>query len=155
MRMLNIVIILFIVYLSVGIFDQVFDKDLNAYGNGGTSFFFNTLLQPWQWQGVSNNFFYFFGAILVGAIGVAVAGSLFGRSDISSLAITAGVFASIGVIPCVSLYSFITRNVGLFACPIGELCGPAQIAGALTAGILAMIYLFTVMEWWFWRAMTQ
>jgi hypothetical protein len=163
MRLAPMTVFMFVIYLSIGVFDQIFDANLNAYGNGSTSFLFNTLLQPWNWSGTIviggisfPTFILLFGSIVSVGVGVAVTGSLFGRSDISVLAPMAAAFASLGAIPIISLYNFVTRNVALFSdCTIGVTCAPAQIAGALSAGVLAIMYLFTVFEWWFWRQTTQ
>ena len=67
-----------------------------------------------------------------------------------------GAFMSLGAVPIINLYSFVTRNVGQMAgCSIGQVCAPANIFGALSAGILAIMWIFTGLEWWAWRATTQ
>lgn len=162
MRLGPMSIFLFVLYISIGIFDQTFDANLNAYGNSGENFIFATLLQPWNWGGyttilgfsVPNMIFVLSSAITV-AVGIALTGALFGRSDIATLFGLFTLFIGLGAVPIIAFYSFVTRNVGMFACTVGESCGPANIAGALSAGVLMVMWLFTCMEWWAWRATTQ
>lgn len=163
MRLAPMTVFMFVVYLMIGIFDQTLDPNLNAYGNAGSNFLFATILQPWNWTGTVNilgfatvSMLGILGTMLVVATGIAVAGSVLGRSDITTLYAPFLAFMAIGAAPILVLYSFVTRNVGMFAgCTIGEICGPAQIIGALTAGVLAIMWLYTCMEWWAWRATTQ
>ena len=164
MKIGPVTIMMFVIYLFIGIFDQVFDPNLNAYGNAGQDFLFNTILQPWNWSGTAT--FTIFGqsvpmflAVLFGAItlavGISLAGSIFGRSDIFTLFPLFTAFLTLGAIPCLSLYNFVSRNVAMFTnCEIGQPCGPAMIFGALTAGVLAIMWMFTCVEWWAWRSTT-
>jgi hypothetical protein len=156
---------MFVMYLMIGIFDQVFDSNLNvidAYGNAGQNFLFATILQPWNWGGTINlplvgavpMFLMILGSAITIAVGIAVFGAVLGRSDITTLFALFLAFTALGAAPCIVLYNFVARNVGQFACTIGEPCGTAMIFGALTAGILAIMWLFTCMEWWAWRAAT-
>lgn len=163
MRLGPMSVFMFVLYLMIGIFDQTLDSNLNAYGNGGTSYIFATILQPWNWSGTVNiagftvpSLILLLGSAITVAVGIALAGAIVGRSDIFSLFSLFVVLLSLGMAPCIVLYSFVSRNVGMFAnCNIGEPCGPAMIFGALSAGILAVMWLFTCMEWWAWRATTQ
>lgn len=162
MRLGPMTVFMFVLYLMIGIFDQTLDPNLNGYGNTGSNFLFATILQPWNWTGTVNilgfatiSMLGLLGTALVVATGIAVAGSILGRSDISTLYPTFIALMTIGAGPCVVLYGFVTRNVGMFAgCTIGTLCGPAQIIGALTAGVLAIMWLFTCVSWWAWRETT-
>jgi len=163
MRLGPMTVFMFVTYLMIGIFDQTLDPNLNAYGNSGTSFVLATILQPWNWSGTVtiagftvSSLILILGSAVVIATGVALIGSILGRSDISVLFALFTALLSLGAIPCIILYNFVTRNVGMFTgCTIGSPCGPAQIIGALSAGILAVMWLFTCLEWWAWRATTQ
>jgi len=163
MRLGPMTVFMFVLYLMIGIFDQTLDPNLNGYGNSGANFLFATIIQPWNWTGTVNilgfttlSFIGILGTAIVVATGIAAAGSLLGRSDISTLFPLFIAFTTIGSAPCLSLYNFMTRNVGQFAgCTIGQTCGPASIIGALSAGILGLMWLFTCMEWWAWRSTTQ
>jgi ABC-type maltose transport system permease subunit len=164
MRLGPMTIFMFVMYLMIGIFDQTLDPSLNAYGNAGGDFLFNTIIQPWNWSGTVtfpilgpvSSFILILGSAISVAVGIAVLGSILGRSDISVLFALFTAFAALGAVPCIVLYNFVSRNVALFTnCQLGEPCGPAMIFGALTAGILAVMWLFTCVEWWAWRATTQ
>jgi hypothetical protein len=167
MKLGPMTVFMFVMYLFIGIFDQTFDKNLNvldAYGNAGQNFLFATILQPWNWGGTIDlplvgavpMFLMILGSAISVAVGIAVFGSILGRSDISTLFALFVAFTTLGALPCIVLYNFVARNVGMFVtdCVVGQPCGPAMIAGALTAGILAIMWLFTCVEWWAWRSAT-
>lgn len=162
MRLGPMVIFLFVLYLSIGIFDQVLDKDLNAYGNSASNFAFAVILQPQNWSGTSqflgfqvSNLLLIFTSALVVTAGITLSTFLVTKSDLSLLFGLFIMFASLGVVPIGMLYTFVTKNVALYGCTIGETCIEAQMVGALTAGILAIMWLFTCVEWWAWRPTTQ
>lgn len=157
-------VFMFVMYLMIGIFDQTFDPYLNAYGNSAQNWVFATILQPWNWSGSITlpiigtvpSLITILGSALVVALGIAVLGSILGRSDISALFALFVAFLSLGSSVCVILYNFVSRNVAMFTnCETGQVCGPAMIFGVLSAGILAVMWLFTCLEWWAWRATTQ
>lgn len=158
-------VFMFVMYIMIGIFDQVFDPNLNvinAYGNTATNFAFAAILQPWNWSGTITIFGMQFPSLLLilgsavsVAVGIALFGTVIGRSDIVLLFGVFTAFMSLGALPCIVLYNFVSRNVAMFTnCQLGEPCGPAMIFGALTAGVLAVMWLFTCMEWWAWRSAT-
>lgn len=158
MRLLHLSVLFFVIYLSIGVFDQVFDNNLQPIGGSLTgNFVLMTLLQPQNWS--TNGLLIILGlGIVVGTV-AALAGSVsaFGititRSDISALFPLFLVLVGLGSVPIISFYSFITRNVGQFACTVGSSCPPAMIIGSLTAGVLALVWIFTCLEWWLWRPM--
>jgi len=153
MRLGPFIVVLFVMYIVMGLLNATLDPTLFAYGTTGTSFL-NILIQPWIWSG--NTFI----LLLVGAVftisAITAASAFLSRSDILTLAGLAGIFLSMGAVPIVALYDFITRNIGQFAgCIPGTACGPASIIGALTAGVVALMYCMTILEWWLWRPTTQ
>ena len=155
-------VVMLIIYLMIGIFDQTLDPTLQGYGNGVNGFVFATILQPWNWSGTVDifgvsvpSFFGILGSAITIAVGIALIGSVLGRSDIVTLFSLFVAIMSLGSLPCIVLYSFVTRNVGMFAgCVANQPCAPANIFGAITAGILAIMWLFTCLEWWAWRQTT-
>jgi hypothetical protein len=159
-------VFMFVIYLMIGIFDQIFDPNLNvldAYGNAGQNFLFATIIQPWNWGGTIYlplvgavpTFFAILGSAITVAVGIAIAGSILGRSDIFTLFPLFVAFTTLGSLPCIVLYNFVSRNVAMFTnCQVGQPCGPAMIFGALTAGVLAIMWLFTCVSWWAWRETT-
>lgn len=153
MRLAPFTILLFVMYITIGIYDQTISDQGVSYGNGGESFLFNALLQPWNWSGMS--FLVLLGSAVFVAAGVAAGTAFFSRSDINSLYALFLAFVAIGAVPIISIYNFVTRNVGMYACTVGTSCGPANIVGALTAGVLAIFWIFTCVEWWSWRPATQ
>jgi len=155
MRLAPFLMVLFVLYVMMGLIDQTMNPSLQAYGNGAGSAWLTALTQPWNWQG--NSLLLLLGTSVVAAVGIAVGTSFFSRSDIVTLAALAYAFMAMGAIPLITLYSFVTRNVGWFIpdCTIGQPCGPANIIGGLTVGVLGLFYLFTVLEWWMWRPATQ
>jgi hypothetical protein len=161
MRLGPMTVFLFVLYLSMGIFDQTLSSDLNAYGNGGTSFVFLSLIQPWNWGGTTNvlgyevpNFLGILGSAITIAVGIAVLGSVLGRSDITTLFALFLSMMSLGAMPIIMFYGFITRNISPYACTIGTACLEANILGALSAGVLGIMWLYTCLEWWAWRNTT-
>lgn len=164
MRLGPMTVIMFIIYLGIGIFSQTLDTGLNTMGNANQDFLFNTIMQPQNWSGMFTipltgiqvpMFLAVLGSAITIAVGISMGTSLISRSDISVLFSLFLAFVSLGALPCIDLYMFVTRNVNMFACSVGEPCFVANLFGALTAGILAIMWLFTCLEWWAWRATTQ
>jgi hypothetical protein len=157
MRLGYFIVILFAMYVGMGLIDQTMNPQLQAYGNGASGAFFSSLIQPWNWQ--DNSLIQLLGASVVIAVGIAAGASFISRSDIATLASLAYAFMALGAIPIVMFYSFVTRNVATFVtdCQLNPAlaCGPANIIGGLTAGVLGLFYVFTVLEWWMWRPTTQ
>jgi hypothetical protein len=96
------------------------------------------------------------GTIAIGVTTILIGSTIFSKSDIVTLFGLFLIFMSIGAVPCVSLYSFVTREIGLYTsdCIIGEPCEVAMIFGGLSAGILMLLWLWSCLEWWLWRATT-
>jgi|WetSurMetagenome_2_1015567.scaffolds.fasta_scaffold35926_2 hypothetical protein len=154
MRLGTFMVVLFVMYLLMGLVDKTLDPNLIAYGTTGTTFL-DILIQPWAWT--TNSFL----LLLVGSVftisAITAATSVLTRSDILTLAGLAGVFISMGSVPIIRLYDFMTRNIGPFIseCIPGQACLPASMLGALTAGVVALMFAMTVLEWWLWRPTTQ
>ena len=153
MRLGHFVVVLYVIYIVIGIIDQVMSPTLQMYGNGASGVFLAALTQPWVWQ--NNSLLLLLGGAVVAGAAIAAGTSFFSRSDISSLSALATAFFALEVIPLVGLYDFVSRNVGMYACSAGGACGEANIIGGLTVGVIGVMYLFTVLEWWMWRPTTQ
>lgn len=153
MRLAPLVIVLFIIHLTIGFVDVAFNENLDAYGNSLTNYPFAMILQPWNWQG--NSLYFLFAGIVAAATGIAVTGLVLGRSDLVLLQPIFIIFVSVGAIPIINLYSFVTRHSATFACTVGESCFVSNIFGAITAGFLGIIWMFACLEWWAWRPTTQ
>lgn len=153
MRLGPFFIVLFVIHISIGLLDKVLSTTLNEFQTVSTgSTFMDLLIQPWMW---SNNAFIL---IVLGSVftvsAITAATAYLTRSDILVLAGLAGIFISMGAIPIVNLYSFVTRNVEQYACTPGD-CMASAIIGGLTAGVIGLMYVMTVLEWWLWRPTTQ
>jgi len=163
MKLGPMTILMFVIYLFIGIFDQTFNADMTVTGNIEQNWLFSTIVQPWNWGGTISfgglqvpMMITILGSAIVVAAGIAIAGSIFSRSDITTLFALFVAFLALGAAPCIVLYNFVTRNVGMYIsdCVVGQPCGPAIIFGALTAGVLAIMWLFTCVSWWAWRETT-
>jgi hypothetical protein len=163
MRLAPMTVFMAVLYLMIGIFDVALDPQLQGYGNGGTGFLFATLFQPWNWSGTINlplvgavpSFLSILGVAITVSVGVALLGSILGRSDIANLFPLFIALTTLGAMPCLVLYNFVSRNIGQMAgCDIMATCVPANVIGALVAGVLAIMWLFTCLEWWAWRSTT-
>jgi len=156
-------IVFFIIYIVIGLLDQTANSDLTAYGNGGDNMMFATLLQPWNFGSTNVNIggiqvptlLGILGSAITIAVGIALISSVIGRSDIVTLYALFGAFLALGAPTIIVLYSFLTRNVGMMACAAGTNCYAANLVGALLAGSMGIMWLFTCGEWWAWRSMTQ
>ncbi len=151
MKLSNIIMILIIVQASIIILDQVYstDYELTSYGSNESTVW-NFVTDPTGWSGSDLLLFFASLTAVSGLIGVGV--YLVTKSDTS---LFFGVFTfllGIGAIPIVSLYQVFTRNVSAFGCTAMP-CTPAIIVWALTGGILAILYVLAVLEWWSNRRM--
>lgn len=154
MRLGPFFVVLFVIHICIGLLDKVLTPTLTGFQSISTgSTFMDILIQPWLWS--SNTFLTLLITSVFAISAITAATAYLTRSDILTLAGLAGVFISMGAIPIVSLYSFITRNVGMFACTPGQACAAAAVIGSLTAGVVGLMYAMTVLEWWLWRPTTQ
>lgn len=173
MRLAPMMVVLFVMYIVMGLLDQTLDPTLQGFGtcynstvlawnvtgatgncaNGAGINFFSLITQPYLWK--DNSFLLTLIAAVFVVSAITAAAAYLTRSDILVLAGLAGIFFSMGSVTLVKLYDFVTRNVGQFACNVGEACGPATIVGALVAGVVGLMYAMTVLEWWLWRPTTQ
>jgi hypothetical protein len=77
------------------------------------------------------------------------------RSDLSMMGPIFIFLLGIGFIPVAILYNFITRETGMYACSAHTLnCWPAEIAGAIIAGTLFVMWIAACIEWWTQRSMS-
>jgi len=157
-------VIMFVIYVFIGLFDKLFTAEMNYQGSNSLGdFVLATLFHPNIWSGsvvilgfTVPTMLTVFGTVILTGTAIIIGSTILGKSDIVTLFGLFLIFMSIGAIPCVSLYSFVTRNVGMFVtdCIIGQPCGVAMIFGALSAGILMLMWLFSCLEFWLWRQTT-
>jgi len=146
MKLSNMIMILVILQASILLYDAVAgdDYELTSY-ESNESVIWNFVADPSGWTGTSLLLIFGSLTLVSGAIGVGV--YLVTKSDTS---LFFGVFTLLlgaGAIPITSLYLAFTRNVEAFGCTEMP-CMPAIIVFALTGGILAILYVLSVLEWW-------
>ena len=149
-RQAPFLLFLFIVYLTIGVYDQLFDQAGNPYDIN--SFIFTALFQPTQWT-QSGLWILFAGAIVTSGA-IAGIGAVLTKSDIITLSGVAGVLFSVGAIPIITVYNFVYRNANTFVCEAGDPCGAGTIAAVLIAGPLMLYWTYIVLGWWMWRETT-
>jgi len=146
MKLSNMIMILVILQASILLYDAVAgdDYELTSY-ESNESVIWNFVADPSGWTGTSLLLIFGSLTLVSGAIGVGV--YLVTKSDTS---LFFGVFTLLlgaGAIPIVSLYNMFNRNISFFGCNSIP-CTPAIIVWALTGGILAILYVLSVLEWW-------
>jgi hypothetical protein len=168
MRLFYLASVLFIAYIIIGLLNQTLQSDLRPIGvtSEPSNFIYDIFIQPnlWNLNGESgfSTLIGIFGGLTAVAVGIAVAATVFGRSDIAVLAIPAGIFLSLGAMPILSIYQFLIRNIGSMACNISpqaaiistSSCLPASLIGTLVAGTLGLLWVLIILEWWLWRPLT-
>ena len=153
MRLGPFMIVLFVMYIALGLLNHTLNSNLYDYNSTGTTFL-DILIKPWIWS--DNPFLVLVAGAAIAIAGLTTAIGIITRSDIVTLSGLAGAFISMGAVPIMALYDFMSRNIGQFAgCIPGDTCAAASIIGALTGGILALMWVMTVMEFWLWRPVTQ
>lgn len=156
MRMTPMIMVMFIMYIMIGIYHQTIGPTGQISGDSG-SFLFNIIIQPWNWSGTTGsipNLLLLLGGIFGISVGAVVAMSFISKSDIATLSPIFLAIVVAGAPPILSLYNFVVSEMGYYVCTVGEECGPANILGWLTAGILALYWIFTCLQWWTWRETT-
>jgi len=111
----------------------------------GNNDIWDGVLNPWK-GGDSRYILALLGfALLIGAVGFY---PFTNRSDISLLSMP---FAFILMAPMpiiISLYSFISSQVGSFACAVTESCYVSQFVGIIFCGSLLLAWGAACLEWW-------
>ena len=157
MRMAPMVMVMFVIYISIGVYYATLGDNGLISGDPGSPLF-NIIVQPDNWKGDSTfgipNVLLAFGAIFAAFVGIATVVSFVSKSDLALLSPMFFFFVLAGTPAILSLYKFVTNDVGKFLCNVGEPCGPANLLGYLTAGILALYWIFTCIQWWTWRETT-
>ena len=123
-------VVLFIMYIVIGLLNKTLDPSLQNYGGTGVTFF-QIFAQPWLWS--TNSFILFLISAVGLTAGITTAIGLATKSDILTLAGFEGIIMTMGSYAIWDLDDFITRNVGQFInCVPNQACLDANILGALT-----------------------
>ena len=89
-------------------------------------------------------------ALLIGAVGFY---PFTNRSDISLLSMPFAFILMSPMVTIVNLYSFVSSQVGSFACEVTTSCFISQLFGILFAGTLLLAWGSACLEWWTGRQM--
>lgn len=158
MKLLTLAMILVIVQLSIGLFDNTISIEgteavpqaygLNVTINSTTNYLYDFVTNPHGWGSTALI------AFLVGITTFIVAASIvagifrYAPSDTVWFAGLFSVMIGLGSVPVVSLFNVINREIGVFACAAGTYCTPAIVIATMTAGLLGLAWVFACLSWW-------
>ena len=127
------------------------DLELAAYKDNDTAIW-SFVTNPVGWK--TTNLQILLVGIGVLGVGFIIAGTFFNTP--SDTALFAPIFAMLlaaGVVPILSLYTVITSNYAMFGCDLDAVCAPALWLWIFTGGIIGLLYVLSVLEWWSGRSM--
>jgi len=158
MKLLTLAIILFIIQISIGLFDNTISVDgesavpemynSSIAQNETDNDMFEFISSPHKWSNTGLIVFWVALAVFIGGVGIAA--SFFGASPSDSILFAGGfgVLIGFGAVPIISLFNLINREVGVFACGATSYCTIAILFGALTAGVLGLAWFMACLKWW-------
>lgn len=158
MKLLTLAMILVIIQLSIGLFDNTISVDGEAavpeqYGNevsvnGTTNYLYDFVTNPHGWSQTA--LIIFLGSVTLFITSASIAAGFFKYqpADVVYFAGLFSVFIGLGSIPIVSLFGVINREMEVFACSAGSFCTPAIIVASLTAGALGLAWVMACLNWW-------
>jgi len=155
MKLVPIIILLILLQLTIIVLDGSFNDNsynLNPYNstanvNNTENFIWDFVSDPTDWGSTDFlNFWTLIGALGVGAA-ISTAIGLIIKSDMLILSGASVLLFGVGAIPIISLYQVITREAAVFGCTTMP-CAPGIIIWILTGGLLGLIYVMAVIEWW-------
>ena len=157
------IIILLMLQLAVLTFDSTEDTSQSSLMqanqtqqmNNGTALtsnsttslaIYNLVFDPVNWD--NNGFIQLLitGLIVGSAIGIGA--SFFFKSDLTLLFPLFVALLGMGLIPIMSLYNIINRDVSLMACTVGEICSPSILLSSIICAPVAIYWIFVCLEWW-------
>lgn len=158
MKLLTLAMILVIIQLSIGLFDNTISIEgaeavpeaygLNVTINSTTNYLYDFVTNPHGWGSTALI------AFLIGITVAITAGSIvagifkYQPSDTIYFAGLFSLFIGLGSVPVVSLFNVINREIGAFACAAGTYCTPAILVATLTAGLLGLAWVLACVNWW-------
>ena len=160
MKMLNIAMILVVIWLAIGLFDNTITMDgsmavPDAYNSSSTSvdgtsnMLLDFAMNPSTWTNSSLLIFLLVTVIAtVGTISIAAGVFKYQASDTVLFSAAFGVLVGMGSIPVWQLYNLLNREIGAFACSPGVFCAPSAMFGALVVAPLALGWVFVCLKWW-------
>ncbi len=158
MKLLTLAMILVIIQLSIGMFDNTISIDGEAavpemYGsdvslNSTTNYLFDFVTNPRQWSRSALIVFLLSITVFISASSIAAGFFKYQPSDTVYFAGLFSVLIGLGSIPIIGLFNVINREIGAFACSAGSYCTTAIIFASLTAGTLALAWVMACINWW-------
>jgi len=153
MKLASMIMILIVIQGVVMFYDQVYAPDdplgaLEGYGDNESSMW-NFIQNPSGWSGSSFLSVFLTLTSVAGLIGIGV--YLVTKSDTSLFFGVFTLFLAAGSIPILSLRNIFVRNAAYFGCETLA-CPNATIAWLFTGGILGILYVLSVLEWWSGRS---
>jgi len=152
MKLLHVLILFFVIQLTISFYFQIYEEDysesdyyLSTYNENDTKIW-GFIKDPSNWN--STPLIIALLTLGSGAAAFIIIGVF--TSTPSDTALFAPIFILLigaGLIPIVSLYQVITADVNLFGCPAMP-CPPALFFWGIVGGILSLIYISSVLEWW-------
>ncbi len=158
MKLLTLAMILVVIQLSIGLFDNTISVDGESavplqYGsdvsiNGTTNYLYDFVTNPHSWSQTA--LIIFLGSVTLFITSASIAAGFFKYqpSDTVYFAGLFSLFIGLGSIPIVSLFGVINREIGAFACSAGSFCTPAIIFASVTAGLLGLAWVMACLNWW-------
>ncbi len=158
MKLLTLAMLLVIIQLSIGLFDNTISVDGESavpemYGsnvslNSTTNYLYDFVTNPLSWS--STAFIVFLVSITTFITAASIAAGFFKYqpSDTVYFAGLFSVFIGLGAVPIVGLFNVINREIGAFACVAGSYCTPAIIFATMTAGALGLAWVMACLHWW-------
>lgn len=153
MKLSNMILILVVIQATIILYDQVYDAgdyELESYSTN-SSVLWSYIINP---VGGSSS------TLITTLIGLTITGGLIGigtylytKSDTVLFLPIFILLLGLLTIPIVSLYQVFTRDVHFFGCAAMP-CANALWAWAITGGLLALLYVIAVLEWWSGRSMS-
>lgn len=158
MKLLTLAMILVVVQLSIGLFDNTISVDGEAavplqYGNdvsinGTTNYLYDFVTNPHSWSQSALLLFLVSVTAFIVTASIAAGFFKYQPADVVYFAGLFSVFIGLGSIPIWSLFEVINREIKIFACSAGSFCTPAIIFASLTAGLLGLAWVMACLNWW-------
>ena len=157
MKLAPIIMLLIIIQVTIMFFNSAYVEEsyiLDPYNsstiiNNTSPSIMEFITDPTGWSG--SDFLTMFSGLIGVAGAFAVGVYLVTKSDTVLFMPVAMVLFGFGAIPLISLYNVFMSNSSIFGCTSMP-CSLAIIIYAITAGLIAIFYILTVLEWWSGRS---
>ena len=158
MKLVNMVLLLLIIQGTIVFYDAVYEagdyRDVDVYdSSGGVLWSFAT--NPIDWNSTA----LLVAFLIIGGVTASfiIVGTFLNTpSDTAIFSTAFTLLIAAGAVPIISLYHVFDRNAAMFGCEtIAIECIPGMLVWLVTGGIIAVFYVFSVLEWWSGRTMSS